>query len=840
MVLPTPPVPLKDHCSLIYNNVLYTYQPDAFQSLELKIGGTWTQLPMGVSTNGSACVQGTVNNDSAFIVVGGTTNTTTQNYNGLQHYSFTNKTWQTDNPLDSVATDRACHGAAYLSQSSSILVYGGSQNSNDEPSSQTFLMQTIPPYNVQAFNSDAPPVTDPLMIPWNASHALMLGGDPTNTKIFTFGPEDGWHQLNVPLQTGLKDSSKVQATIVEGSDGSKVLEIFDMSTSPNQVSSLLIQNATTSQPTKRSRSLSAHHPSKRRKRDTTLADRPAYNNTLAPQNSRAGFSLASDPKTGLVVATGGNDQVPLAMFNETGNQWIDPNVFFSKDPIPTPSSTAAPTASPPSTSAPAAASSSAASGHGQNKSLTILGGVLGGVFGFAILLVLALLLLRYCRKRREKRQREQHESSYSLDNKAEMDFADVGADFMKEAGGTFESNHRRTRSGNHPHAAANAKGADRGGAASSQSKRALLHAKADSTGSGKSMWSRGTKSPDKDRIAPYISAPIIEPFDGHAGKTHADSHAMNSRTSPDPRIDPRTDPRNDNGWSRYFTNNNSKDFGTLAAEHEQETRPATYISNSQSQSDYTNSRTTSSHPHASAEVEPLSIRASHNPFIYPPNSRVMSPTGFPRPSMGVALTHGHSQDRNDEPPTPTSFVSDIDEEDEYARHSHSDGQDSWTPVAASGERGSTNSDLRDPPGPQETRGIHTSGIFRDSTRFPHPGERVKIPNFPAVPDSQRASRRNSQTTTPTSPINDSRGLRNVASKDFARTDDVEDLSIPHAGTGRLPDNVAYGGTQVRTFPRRKEDLGARGRGGPQTEDMSWLNLGTNTQQGNDQLHYASS
>jgi hypothetical protein len=823
MVLPTPPVPLKDHCSIIYNNVLYTYQADAFQSLELKNGGTWTQLPMGVSTNGSACVQGTVNNDSAFIVVGGTTNKTTQNYNGLQHYSFAGKTWQTDNPLDSVATNRLGHGAAYLSQSSSILVYGGSQDSNNGPSSQTFLMATKSPYNVQAFSSDAPPVADPLMKPWNASHALMVGGSPTNTKIFTFGPEDGWHQLNVSLENSLKDPSKVQAALLDGSDGSKVLEIFDMSTSPNQASSLLLQNATTtSPPTKRSRSLSAHHPAKRRKRDAPVADRPAYNNTLAPPNSRSGFSLASDPKTGLVVATGGNDQVPLAMFNGTGNQWLDPNVFFGNDPTP---SNAAPT--PSSTSAPAAASSAAATNHGPNKSYAILGGVLGGVFGLAILLILALLLIRYCRKRREKRQREQHESSYSLDNKAEMDFADVGADFMKEAGGNFDSSHRRNRSGNHPDAAT--KGAERGGAASSQSKRALLHAPADSAGSGRSMWSRGTKSPDKDRTAPYISAPIIEPLEGPAGHSHAIP-----RTSPDPRIEPR----NDTGWSRYFANNNSKDFATLAAENEQETRPATYLSNSQSQSDYTNSRATSSHPHASAEVEPLSIRASQNPFTYPPNSRVMSPTGFPRPAMGLALTHGRSQEHNDEPPTPTSFVSDIDEEDEYARHSHSDGQGSWSPVAATGERGSTNSDPRDHPDP-ETRGVHTSGIFRDSTRFPHPGERVKIPNFPAVPDSQRPSRRNSQTT-PTSPVNDTRGLRNIASKDFARTDDVEDLSVPHAGSGPLPDNVAYGGAQVRTFPRRKEELGARGRGGPQREDMSWLNLGTNTEQNNGQLHYASS
>ena len=812
MVLPTPPVPLKDHCSIIYNNVLYTYQVDAFQSLDLKVGGKWSQLPMGVPTNGSTCIQGTVNGDSSLIIVGGTTST--QDYDGLQHYSFTSSNWQKDKPLDSVATNRVCHGSAYLQNSSSILVYGGSQNDNNAPSSQTFLMDTTPPYNVQAFNSVAPPVANPLMMPWNTTHALMLGGDPTNTKLFTFGPQAGWRQLNVSLPNGLKDSTKVQATVLDGSDGSKVLQLFDMSTSPNSIQTLLLQNATgTPQSSKKARALSQHHPARRRKRDTALADRPAYNNTLAPQDSRDGFSLASDPKTGLVVGSGGDDQVPLAMFNETGNQWIDPNTFFGSQPTPTPSSSPTPSSTPPSsTSNPPAASSSAAAAnsHVRNKSFAILGGVLGGVFGFAILLVIVLLLIKFHRRRKAKK-REQQENSYSLENKAEMDFQDVGdADFMKEAGGNIQGNHRRNRS-DRSDIGTGAMAADRGGGTvSSQSKRALLHAKGDSGGSAKSLWSRGTKSPDKDRTVPFISAPIIEPFDGQAAA---------SRSSPDPRTEPRTD----TGWSRYFANNNSKDFNTIAAENEQDTRPATYLSNSQSQSDYTNSRTTSSHPHASAEVEPL--RTSQNPFVYPPNSRLMSPTGFPRP--GLALSHGRSATPNDEPPSPTSFVSDIEEESEYARHSHSDGQDSWSPVPSSGERGSAYSDPRNP---------HISGSTRDSTKFPHPGERVKIPNFPPVPDSQKGSKRNSGDGTPTSPINDSRGLRNIASKDFAGATSGRASPIPEASSSRLPE---YGTSQVRTFPRRREDLGARGRGSSQTEDMSWLNLGTPGEQNNNNLRYGS-
>ncbi|KAL6717853.1 hypothetical protein ACLMJK_003938 [Lecanora helva] len=821
MVLPTPPVPLKDHCSVIYNNVLYTYQVDAFQSLDLKMGGNWTKLPMGVPTNGSTCVQGTVNNDNAFIVVGGIASG--QKYDGLQHYSFSSSKWQSDNPLDSVSKNRVGHGSAYLQQSSSILVYGGSQMNRYTPSSETFLMQTTPPYNVQAFNSIAPPVADPLMMPWNSTHALMLGGNIQNTALFTFGPDEGWRQLNVSLPNPLKDSSKVQASVLDGNDGGKVLQIFDMSTSPNQITTLLLQNATgTSRPSKRSRSPSQHHPARRRKRDIPIADRPAYNNTLAPQDTRNGYSLASDPKNGLVVASGGGDQVPLALFNETGNQWIDPNTFFGAQSTLT--SSASPTSSAASasgTASAAAASSSvaAASTHVKNKSLTILGGVLGGVFGFAILLVILLLLIKFCRRRKAKK-REQQDSSYSLENKAEMDFQDVGADFMKEAGGNFESNHRRNRS-DRSHVGAGAVAADRadrgGGAVSSQSKRALLHAKGDSAGSGKSFWSRGTKSPDKDRTTPFISAPIIEPFDG--------GPAAGPSVSPDPRTEPRTD----TGWSRYWANNNSRDLNTMTAAHEQDIRPATYLSNSQSQSDYTDSRTTSSHPHASAEVQPLSLRTSQNPFVYPPNSRIMSPTGYPR--TGLALSHGRSPTPSDEPPSPTSLVSDIEEEDEYTRNSHSDGQDSWSPVASSGERGSAYSDPRN---------THISaGTTRDSTKFPHPGERVKIPNFPAVPDSQKGSKRNSGVGTPTSPVNDNRGLRNIASKDFAGAGAATSgraSPIPETtGASRLPE---YGASQVRPFPRKREDMGARGRGGPQTEDMSWLNLGASGEHsGNEHLRY---
>ena len=806
MSVPTPSISLKNQCSVIYNDTLYVYQVNAFQSLSLKNGGKWTQLALGVPTNGSACVQGAVNGQDSFIVVGGSTSI--QNYQGMQYYSFVSNTWHSLTPLTPIAENRFGHGAAYLSKSSSVLMYAGFQDNSYAPSSQTFLMQTAPPYTIQAFESDATPVMNPLIIPWNTSHALMLGGDSKNTKIFTFGPQDGWQQLNVSLSEPLKDSTKVQATILDGNDGSKILELFDMSTSPNQLSTLLLQNATNpplSSTKSRSYIQSRHHPPKRWKRDPALADRPAYNNTLAPQNTRVGFSLTQDPTIGLVIAVGGDNQVPLAIFNQTGNQWVDSTQFFRNKPSPTSASSG--TSSPhSSTITSAAASSSPAAAASdkavRNKSLTILGGVLGGVFGIAILLILVLLLLRQCRMRKDKKLQRQN-SSYALEDKAEMDFADVGADYMKETGTPFEEpgNHRRKAS-EKSEASVKVRATDRSGAVSSQSKRALLHAKGDSAGSGKSFWSRGTKSPDKS--PPFISAPILGP-----------SPPL-MRTSPSRTIgspDPRTEARTATGWSTYFTNNNTN---SSRQSNDPDGRPSTYLSNSQSQSDYT----TSTHPHASAEVEPLTFRASQNPSLHPTNARVMSSSGVARQGLGLALTHGISPARDCGPPTPSTLVSDMDE-DEYAHHSNSDGQDSWTPVPAGSERESHGTDLR------------VSSVY--SANYPHPGERVRIPNFPTVPSSQRPSANNSMVGLPTFTANDpNRGLRNIASKDFIQTPSGRERAVPPAGTGQLFD---YRTSQVRTFPRSREDLEGRGGGGSHTEDMSWLNLGTSLDQSHNHLRY---
>ncbi|KAL8720903.1 MAG: hypothetical protein Q9181_007821 [Wetmoreana brouardii] len=804
MSLPQPPVPLKDHCSVIYNTTLFTYQADAFQALELKDGGTWSKLPLGVSTTGSTCVVGTTDGEDSLFVIGGSTAGSQKDYSGMQYYSFKTKKWETCNPVDNVAKNRLQHGSAFLSKSSSILIYGGSQDgSMNQSSSQTFLVSATPPYSVRAFNSDAPPVVNPLMMQWNTTHALMLGGDSQNTELYTFGPLDGWQQLGVSLKQGLPNSTQVQATIMDGSDGSKLLELFNLDTSPNQISTLLLKQPTTTtgagqlSGTQLSSTPSSPTSSSSRKRKrATLADRPAYNSTLAPQQARDGFSLAQDPQTGLVVASGGNNQDILCMFNQTGNQWVDASQFFGvskQDTSASPTTIQSPASSltgqPPPPSNPPTAGST----NGTHHSLTILGATLGAIFGVAALLLLLLLLLRWVRRRREK-QHNQRPGGYPLDDKHDMDFMDRGDDHMRGVGGSF--GHKHAHSGN---STASAAAAADSRAGSAQSKRGFFHKASGSGGSAKSFFSR-PKTPTHP--PPVISEPILHPPPGE----------RNFSSQPMASPEPRTEPRTDVGWSKYWAHNSSTNLeGNALDRHESAaSHPTAYTSGSQS--DYTNSASTNRHE--SAEVQPLDTRSSQ----IPSNSRVVSPpSGLPLP--GLALSHSNHGAVGPEPPSPSTMVSDIDEEDEYRLEDppSNEGQDGWTPVQTS-DRGSTWTDRR------------VSSVYADSMIYPHPGERVRIPNFPGVPASRRPSNNTAS--------DGDRGMRSTAARDFGRggphpldeqrqREQLERERMERLEPYRLQADAAARNEQpeARTFPRRPEEIGPRGRGGTDAEDMSWLNLG---------------
>jgi hypothetical protein len=571
-----PPVELHGPCSAIFNNTLYVYSPDAFQSLPLESNTKWQKLPSGISVTGGACLIAYPNGDpnqASFYVVGGSTNSSKVIYPGLQSYSFQSKQWENITPTVQVTQNRRHHGAAYLNTSSSILVYGGSQNGDTGPSSQTFLISTQPPYGVNAYSSAAPPVVDPIVLPWDDNRAVVLGGDPTNTKVFTFGPNQGWQDTGVSLSTGLKDRTKVQCALVNGDDASRVLETFDMSVSPNSVSSIvLLEAGGLPAPVGQTVGNSTQPPAKVRQRNT-LANWPEYNSTLAPTTTRSGFSLAQSFQ-GLVVISGGNAQDPLTMFDENSNGWLNTTSFLNAKPTATlsiggsPASSSTPSASASSSEAPTVGGSSS---NSRAHTLTILGAVLGAIFGVCAILILLLLLLRWYRKRRDAGHKRKT-SDFPNDKNDRLSFQDRGID-IQPVGRAAEP------MGTTPRAAdsmAIMSGRDVAAGNQTSTKRTDVFLPSMRFSNTPSPLGKGMQLGEEVHMRD-----ITKPSE--------------TKEPPPPRP-PRGDRLTDEGWSRYFQGNNASNLAHMS------TGQSTYLSQD-STSDYRNS----AYPHGSAEVAPLSL-----------------------------------------------------------------------------------------------------------------------------------------------------------------------------------------------------------------------------------------
>jgi hypothetical protein len=428
MGTPTPPVALKNQCSIIYNNTLYVYSPDALQSLPLQPNAQWNQEPMGISLTGATCLFGGVDGDNskpALYVVGGSTNSSSVQYTGLQRYSIQDKAWHTITPQVTVTENRQHHGAAYMVDTSTILVYGGSQNGDSQPSTQTFLMATYPPYDVQSYQSPAPPVVDPIMMSWDHGHVAMVGGSSTNVHVWRFGVDEGWTDVGVTLPNPLPDHSVAQCALLELDDQSKILETFDLSQSPNGVTrNVLLQPGGSPAPfgetvggssettSSASSTPTASPRPRKRKRDVVLSNLPAYNSTFAPTTTRSGFSLSQD-STGLVVVVGGSSPDQVAIFNQTANSWLNAAQLLnpqgkSQTVVAGPSSTVSSTATPTSSETAHASPGQSSKSH----PLTLLGIVLGAICGFAAILIILLLLLRYLKRSRHLKMQRQRDSYF--------------------------------------------------------------------------------------------------------------------------------------------------------------------------------------------------------------------------------------------------------------------------------------------------------------------------------------------------------------------------------------------------------------------------------------------
>lgn len=435
MSIPSPPTDLEGHCSAIVGSTLYVLSPNSFLSLPLKKHAQWSKESMSVPVTGAACVQVGEGSEAYLYVIGGTASD--DSYGGLQRYSFSSSSWETLPVYVPVLQGRTQHSAAYLADSQQIIVYAGSQpEAPSDLSSQTFVISTQAPYPILSYTSTAPPTNLPLLQPFNTSHAVMVGGSEWNNQIYTFGPYEGWQPLPTWLTSPIEPGR--QGTVIDGGDGSKVLEVYDASVSPNSVSQIVLVGVN-GVPAVTGQTVGSSPPSRKRKRDLTLNTWPAYNSTDAPTATRTDYSVAQGFR--VAVIAGGSSETPISIFNQYDNSWIDAGTFFdSKDkqqPLkPTTSDTSRSTATPTASEPPTSTITAPISGDGKqhDRTLRTLGITLGVLCGIAAIFITVLLLLRW--RKMKKRKAEGYLDEKSNEG-ARMSFADRGASFMKEAGGSI-------------------------------------------------------------------------------------------------------------------------------------------------------------------------------------------------------------------------------------------------------------------------------------------------------------------------------------------------------------------------------------------------------------------
>ncbi|KAG9530100.1 hypothetical protein KCU97_g24349, partial [Aureobasidium melanogenum] len=183
----------------------------------------------------------------------------------------------------------------------------------------------------------------------------------TNTAIWTFSTSSSWTRLDTNLTSALPDGAR--GALVTGSDGSKVLTVYDANATPNEVTQLVLLNAN-GQPASTGQTIgneTSQSSSSKSKRDLTLDNWPTYNSSSAPSVKRSDYSVAQNDQGTLAVISGGNDDNPVNVFNQTSNSWVDNEVLFGGNQVPlTTTSASSSSALPTSTSAHPSATSSAA------------------------------------------------------------------------------------------------------------------------------------------------------------------------------------------------------------------------------------------------------------------------------------------------------------------------------------------------------------------------------------------------------------------------------------------------------------------------------------------------
>ncbi|KAL1599560.1 hypothetical protein SLS60_007363 [Paraconiothyrium brasiliense] len=782
-----PIYPLENHCSVIHENTLYVYSPEGFQKLDLAKGSEWEKLPMDISLTGGECIlapsSGDANTDMMFVVGGRVNETVRQwDYPGLMHYSFKEKKWDWQRSESWVTKERTNHAAIYIPDTKQILVYSGSSDPQSNGlSSESFLIDTKEPYAVLSQPAGAnPPLVKPMLMPWDSTHAVMVGGGASNTAIYTFGAMadasgamEGWKDLGVAIPEPITSPETTQCTLISGDDGSKVLETFDMSVSPNKVTRtvLLTKGGSVA-----AQGTTVGGKSKR----LTLDDFPKYNDTLAPKLVRSGYSIAQSDSD-KIIFSGGNAQEPLSIFDASENSWINATELFTGSQLQnvlSPSSSVT-SSSPTSTATETAAASSSAAADpsagapvgNKDRMLTVLGATLGAIFGIAALLILLLFCLRW----RKSKKRRTAQGGYV--EKDRLSFADRGAEFMKEAGGAGL--------GQPKFAEVNA----------SQSSLAIIGGRA-GNGHKRGMLSDASTSGLVKKASPlgYTEPVELSKFDLKPEPINEKMVRQNSgRIPPQPKAVSNLNRSRSSGWSRYFANNDATNLAAMPADNR--STFASERTSTGSQSIYNDSRMYSQPVHA---PPPLDIPKFENQRI----SKVTtgSPTlgnstdNLPGQPMQAELARANSG---------ASTRSGVSHDGHYLR----EPVESWTPVGhderppSSNYTGSVVYDHRD----------GASSYYPDgaSSFYPKSGISSFYPGQPGLgaPDVRES----------TNTVFPAGNLANMQPSK-QQHNDFESFYPAPPRLGGAPDGRE---SQITVFPGGPGS-NTRKEGG---QDMSWLNLG---------------
>ncbi|KAF2447854.1 hypothetical protein P171DRAFT_354145 [Karstenula rhodostoma CBS 690.94] len=786
-----PIYPLENHCSVIHDNTLYVYSPQGFQSLDLAKGSEWEKLPMDISLTGAECIlapsSGDANTDMMFVVGGKVNETVRQwDYPGLMHYSFKEKKWDWQRSESWVTKERTNHAAIYIPAAKQILVYSGSSDPQSGGlSSESFLIDTKTPYGVLSQPAGAnPPLTKPMLLPWDSTHAVMVGGGASNTAIYTFGAMsdasgamEGWKDLGIAIAEPITSPESTQCTLITGEDGSKVLETFYMGVSPNKVTRTVLLNKGGSVATL------GTTVGEKSKRYTTLDDFPKYNDTLASDLIRSGYSVAQSDSD-RIIFSGGNAEEPLSIFDGSENSWVNATELFTGRQLQnvlqpsssvsssTPTSTATETAA--ASSSAVAAPPAGAAVNNKDRMLTVLGATLGAIFGIAALLILLLFCLRW----RKAKKRRTAQGGYV--EKDRLSFADRGAEFMKEAGGV---------GGKPRFAEVNASQTSLAIIAGHGHKRGML---SDSSTQGLVKKASPLGYTEPVELSKFDLKP--EPIDERIVRQNS------GRIPPQPKAIGNVSRSRSSGWSRYFANNDATNLAAMPTDNR--STFASERTSTGSQSMYNDSRMYSQ---SMQPPPPLDIPKFENQRI----SKVTtgSPTlgnstdNLPGQPMQAELARANSG---------ASTRSGISNDD---RHYLRDPVESWSPVGNEGRPVSSNytasvvlNDYRD----------GASSYYPDGTSsfYPKSGTSSFIPGQsrlggPEVRDS-------------TNTIFPAGNLANMPpSQPQEQQQQYNDFDSFYPAPPRLGGAPDGRESQITVFPGGPAG-DARKEGG---QDMSWLNLG---------------